>query len=543
MANKLKKNLDAIIAKNKYLEKLPEMLENLENDQDAVIKEKGILYFRHENTYLRLHSQEMIEEAERMMKPVQERTDHLVLVFGITNTVFLRKLIENTTEGTRIALYEPNLHVLKYVLIHEDITDIIKCPKLATMFGDDEMVGTTCLGYLSQGWENMAQNILVISNPNYYVYAKKRHEYLKDFTGGISDYLKNLGTSLEDMLDGLTNYTRNVDAAMKTNDLEELRNKYKGYPAFIVASGPSLKKNIEYLKGAQDKSLIIACDASYRACVQYDIKPDMIASIERYKPTYDSFYEGIDFPEDLTLVAPALLWPDIYDSIPGHQILLAKTSDGVDKWWSKHFDKMGFEPMGSSCANVAYAAAVVAGCEPIVLVGQDLAYTDDLIHADISHYEDFENKVPEPSTEDTWVESVDGGLIKSNIYYEMFRMYFEKRILIEKIHTIDATEGGAKIKGAELMPLKEVIEKYCTKEVPYKLPDFLENIEVDDEFKVEKYKEIIEDCYKMIDELEIVKDKASDHFDSIKKYKDFDFSEATEQELYDIVCLNTVEMI
>ena len=39
---------------------------------------------------------------------------------------------------------------------------------------------------------------------------------------------------------------------------------------------------------------------------------------------YDFFYKDREFPQDLVLVGPALLWPELLENFPGKKMLMAK---------------------------------------------------------------------------------------------------------------------------------------------------------------------------------------------------------------------------
>ena len=57
----------------------------------------------------------------------------------------------------------------------------------------------------------------------------------------------------------------------------------KDIPAFVVASGPSLNKNIEELKRAKGKSLIVAVDSAIPTLLRNDIVPDLFVTLDSKK--------------------------------------------------------------------------------------------------------------------------------------------------------------------------------------------------------------------------------------------------------------------
>ena len=61
------------------------------------------------------------------------------------------------------------------------------------------------------------------------------------------------------------------------------------------------------------------------------------------------------------------------------------------------------------------------------------------------------------------VEGLDGTMLETDFQMWYYKKWFEKAIRVneEMLEVIDATEGGAKIEGAQIMTLKDVVESYC----------------------------------------------------------------------------------
>jgi hypothetical protein len=348
-----------------------------------------------------------------------------------------------------------------------------------------------------------------------------------------------MGNSLEDILVGEKNLCHNLDGMMECSPFAEIQGKFKGYPAIIVASGPSLDKNIDVLKEAQDKAVIIACDASVPICKSHGVKPDGIASIERDEPTYLCYYKDRSFDEDLVLLGVDLLWPKIIEEYPGKMLLSDRTQRGFEKWWCNHFENIGEISVGSSSANVAFAFADLAGCNPIILIGQDLAFTDSKKHSDETHtFVEIEGENSDWQFDGTMVEDIYGNMLRTDRFYMMFKEWFEEAIAENRNRkVIDATEGGAKIKGAEIRTLKETIDAYCTKKLPYHFYDCLP------ERKKPAKKEYIDKCQKLIDGFELLLEKidklqkkAVEHYRTLEHiYEQEKLEEMSEEALIEVV--------
>lgn len=514
--------------------KIETWLEDFTITEENVRIEEGRLLFKDQEQFYQAVSMKPQEEAEFLVGDLLPSTDYFIVVYGMGNINLLEKLLTDTSDGTRILVLEANPYIMKYQLLHKDFRKILKSPKIVLAGGDDEIITFALMGCMGASWENLVQNFRVISLPYYHLYKEFQMKQLKKITSATLMEINSLGNSLPDNIDGLRNTYWNVDACLTANGISEVKNCYKGIPGIIVAAGPSLDKNIQYLKEAEGKAVIITCDASYRACQRIGVVPDAIASIERGIETYNHFYKEKQLDENMVLVGPNLLWPDIMKEFPGKSILMRKTENGYDGWWGKYFERLEHRMMGLSCANVAHAVLSDLGCNPIILIGQDLAFTDGKYHSEDSKY--IKNNAPgKMGIDDYMVEDIYGNQVRTNDIFNKFRHCFEDKIAVEDRTVIDATEGGAKIRGTEIMTFREAIEKYCTKEKEDMLIEHLKDITCTKEEAVKKYEEILNGVKDTLENLKKFKETILNHYNKIEKYQKFDFEHATEEELINIV--------
>ncbi len=141
------------------------------------------------------------------------------------------------------------------------------------------------------------------------------------------------------------------------------------------------------------------------------------------------------------------------------------------------FKRYGKEPpfleTGGSVANNVYSFLEFCKCDPIILVGQDLAYTNKKSHADGT----FRERMQDVNTEEKKyieIEDIYGNMTYTTPDFKHYLEWFEDHIKgMPEITVIDATEGGAKIHGAQLMTLKEAVAAYCKEE--FEVGSFFEN--------------------------------------------------------------------
>lgn len=514
-----------------------EKLELIDKDETKVEELHGCLHVLIDEMKYQLESRQKEKEVELLTKDIDWKKENLVLVLGIGNRQLIKELSSKTKSGSKLLIYEPDMNILNYVLEHEDLTDSLVPGNILLWWGEDilgEKKGRL-FEMLSMNWAKFLYNMQVIISPGYIHYMGIFKQLVKELKTKIQQYYMSLGNALDDVLQGFQQNYQNIEACLETNSMREIEGKYKGYPAIIVSAGPSLEKNIHHLKEAEGKALIISCDACWDACKIHGVKPDAIASIERGIETYQYYYEGKNFDDDLVLLAPSLVWTDLFNEFHGKKIVVSKNDDGVDGWWKQFFPDLDHINTGMSCATLAYAAAAIAGCNPIILIGQDLAYTDNKKHSSITHNEEFEgeNNASE-AEENLMVEDIYGNMIPTDKFYNLFRFWFEDRAMVtdKDIKLIDATEGGAKINGSVIMTFEEAIKQYCTKEKEKKLFECLSDKVITQQMLYDKCKEINQAADKVIQKLHRTKKMAKDHYETLEKIYDNNLDdEMTEKQI------------
>lgn len=518
----LKRNLEAIIQYNPFhLDNL--ISQNFSEIGDGVITKmdtNGIVkvFFRQGSRELRLQSgYDSIAEAERIIGNVEPTRDYLFLVFGIGLGHHLFALKRKISPETRVVIIEPNLDVLKYALNHVDFTEIFSSGQFLLFFGDQKHINKMVTGMASLGYYKLVHNAKVIMLPNYYVYADQNKEVVKQIHKVLLNTVISFGNDLEDHFLGFANICNNTDAIMNSYSFEDFKGKYTDVPAIIVASGPSLDKNIHLLKKANGKALIITCDASMKACDKNDVQPDAIASIERVEATYKFYYKEKSFPKDLVLLAPGTVWPNVCSEYPGKMVLVSRNDNGFENIWMSSFDHFRFVNVGHSCATLAFTAAREAGCNPIILLGQDLAYTNGKAHSDLTHTYEFEGANDDRNADDVYVEDYEGNLLKSSFIFQIFKEWYEMQIAnYENINVIDATEGGAYIKGTTLMTLDEAIQRYCQRPIEKHLVEFLPDKKVIHQNKLDKYETLLKTMDDDMKDLERIKKETNLHMKRLR---------------------------
>lgn len=292
-------------------------------------------------------------------------------------------------------------------------------------------------------------------------------------------------------LTAMDNVWCNLPLALNGHTIESIKDLYKDYPVIVVSSGPSLNKNIGKLKELQNKAIIIACSSSLAVLLRNDIKPHFLIALDPFDLMNDQLAEYFDNPatKDITLVSALMLNKKLVNNWPGEKMFFLGEYDSRILGNTIPFTGLrSILVTNATITTSAFAFAYHLGCNPVILVGQDMCYQDNVQHAG-----DIDTKVG-ANLFDCELIDIWGNNRPTCLAYKEIFDFFNALIPGVKDRTvINATEGGAGIKGAEHLTLAEVAETYIKNEftlepftkLPYEKEKFINKItEIKKDFKV-----------------------------------------------------------
>ncbi|EAI8515002.1 motility associated factor glycosyltransferase family protein [Campylobacter upsaliensis] len=287
--------------------------------------------------------------------------------------------------------------------------------------------------------------------------------------------LKN-GNDPGDALQGIDQFIQHLPKMLTHPSIDSLMQKRqnKADTAIIVATGPSLNKQLPLLKKYAKRASIFCLDASYAILAKENIKPDYVLSLERVEATSKFFDNDFkEFDKDVLFILLALTHPKTLNFIEKNHREYMLAPKMLPLAQELKFKEFGFLN-GWSVAHMAYSIAWALGHKNIILIGQDLAYAKDGTTHSKNYPRGLDTAKREISTlEQRELKAYGGkGKVKSTKIWSIFKDFYEQLIYLSRnsCKTYNATEGGARIEGAIEKPFKELCESLLTKDLKKPLP-------------------------------------------------------------------------
>lgn len=295
---------------------------------------------------------------------------------------------------------------------------------------------------------------------------------------------KNANQHSQDHLAPLwaTNGLKNLPRVAKNPMVDDLRDAFRGVPIIIVGAGPSLAKNIDQLKAAQGKAIILCVNRALRSLQNAGVWPDFAINLEPQDVA--SQFVDIDLSGIPGLILSVTSHPPLFD-LEASRVLSFVSNLEAEGWMFDPKDQVNEIDNGGSVSCSALSLGIMWGCNPIMLIGQDLSFPGgSYYHADgvdgatqavydedtktwmLQGVSDDCSKILEGRSDGSGLhfEGADipgyfGGTVPTSADFAAFREWFGHTALDHKgeVNFLNCTEGGAFIEGMEHIPLASAL--------------------------------------------------------------------------------------
>ncbi|RNB85218.1 motility associated factor glycosyltransferase family protein [Brevibacillus panacihumi] len=438
--------------------------EILDEEVKAETNAKGqaTLLVRTVNGWNYLHSKyDPVGEAGRWIDTLQDVGKYKqVFFYGIGLGYHIKEFAKRYPE-IKYSLYEPNLAILKHYLARVPIDEIVT-GNLQYFYCEN---GESPQNNLRHFVSRVKKDVLLIILPIYErLFNKQTKGFINNFFDMIYERRKYNYAAASFSKRTVISSIMNLPTIYQTpNILHEEAASFKGKPAILIAAGPSLDYEYENLRYIKENGLayIFSVGTAINALLEKGIYPDGACTYDPSLKNSQVFQrikdENID---SIPLVFGSVVGFETIQNYPGPMLHFLLDRDFVSPFYLERTDGKGLEVVHSaeSIATVTLQLLFRLGCNPIVLVGQNLGYAKDRSYASGSKEDVGINT--EHLKKAYIVKDVEGNDMYTIKAYDSFR--YEMESIIQSFsgtEVINTTKGGAHIEGTTYIPLERVIQE------------------------------------------------------------------------------------
>ena len=287
------------------------------------------------------------------------------------------------------------------------------------------------------------------------------------------------------------NYLINFEQGLLSNEKTrpiaflEKHPEYRNIPVILIAAGPSLDKNIDAIKGYEDKCIIVCADVVLFKLLEHGIRPDFIVNVDPHE-SITRFWNFLD-TSSLSLVCPTTTNPKSISAWKG-RFFFYNQEDDPNSYKGETLKKLTKPTQGwGSIFNRFFIGATMTEFStifkpnPLILVGYDFAYTEGKAYCDgfldikVYHDENPEGteehkarlaaainkmKADEVQKELEVYVSKDNPSVWTSRTLHMYKQTYVQYAKTLSFPIINATEGGILVE-FPIAPLQETLQKHC----------------------------------------------------------------------------------
>jgi hypothetical protein len=406
--------------------------------------------------------------------PTGEMTSYVVFGFGMGHHV--RELFRRASPESILIVFENSPAVLRQALLHNDFSDMLSAQRFM-LFAD---VGKAAMiNRLNPYVASLFLGLRYVPHPPS---LQAQPDFYRRLQQEMSDFLAYGKTSLFTLVANNRGTTQNILNNLPfyafTPPLNILRDRFKGFPAILIAAGPSLSRNRHLLPEAKGKAVLISVATMLKPLLADGVAPDYVTILD-YHEISRRFLEGVGEAGGAHLVAePKVTWHalDAYEGLMS--VLRNPFADNCLRGLGMRRDGLR---AGATVAHLGFYLAEYMGCDPIILVGQDLGYADgvyytpgtaihDIWRGELNRFQTLEMKEWERITRRKRhlmeIEDIHGRTMFTDDQMHTYLQQFVRDFHNTSHTVIDASEGGAKKEGAVVMSLADALDRYATRPIP-----------------------------------------------------------------------------
>ncbi len=418
--------------------------------------------------------QNVIAEFSKQNTASTETLPHdipLMLMFGLGLGYQLGYLYERKNIAN-LFVFEPNLDLFYASLFCFDwapLLDYIAENKLGIhiFLGQDEHVIMQDLkDAVNKKGAFLSSQVFGMSHYQSAVLSSLQAQIAKEF------YSLAMGWGFfDDSLFGLANGVDNILAGARFLSLKNrLPTPLKKTPVFVIANGPSLDADIEFIRAHQHQAILIACGTAISSLYRAGITPDIYIAVERVNmvAAHLAQMNASDYLQDILMIAPDVIHADTKRMFKRY-VLGIKADEPLYVLLCNHFD-WAAELQCLSCinplvGNLGISLPLHLGFERVYLFGLDNGFKSaEHHHSRLSGYYD-EKGNPIAAYKDMALALADnirpanfGGEVQTNQLFSASVMMAE--FLVQ--HCPDANiyncSDGALIKGCEPLKSRDIVD-------------------------------------------------------------------------------------
>jgi len=422
-------------------------------------------------------SREIVEKVVSSWN-VSPTPGETIILLGFGLGEHISRILRQMHRTSRLIVVEPDPLLFYSALRGLDLTEILKDKRVSLSVGLKpdravESIGAQC------GWVRLSvlPIRLLLHSPTVDLRPGYVQQFRQVWLDALSREAMYRSSKRESGEEVVRHTVRNLPRVMREPGIKRLFGRFNGIPAVQAGAGPSLNDSIGSLRRVSSKVLVTCVNTAYKVLRSEGIEPDIVFCLDHHERNWRSF-EGVAASENTILVADPRIDPRIVSLFEGRTFFISwhtttetigdpcpigavplpkHGGNAVYKWFQGLIGERGTVTGTGSVAVAGFQILARMGCQPIILIGQDLAFPGTRTYAEGTVFDD--PNLPRDSQVTRFVPATNGGRVGTSESLNLYRTLLEHEVKRFGIPVINSSIGGAMIAGSSVVPLDDVAER------------------------------------------------------------------------------------
>lgn len=334
-------------------------------------------------------------------KEVMKKVSKLI-IFGVGVGIHI-PLLHKKTKSRIYYVVEPDLELFRLTLFTTKYYEIATVSNFVFAVAQDELE-------FSESFDSLYNHGFVYNHYiKHFMFSKNLNKYIEFFQKKLVTQ-SHLTYTSSSVIDGFYKTVKYLNDEYRFLNLTSNKLKAQEKPILLLAAGPSLQKNIEFVKINQDKFLIVSIYSILPYLEKHKIIPDIVI---QYHQTHKEVYQTIKKIENIDIFKKSIF---LFASHVDRSVVDSFSKENVFLFQPLFDIKSGFSAQtGPSIGEISYALLLRLKAERIYLLGIDMAFDSETNKTHIDGYHnEHSGKIIEDTNSNTFSFRKNTFKIKGN---------------------------------------------------------------------------------------------------------------------------------
>lgn len=467
------KNLQALIQADPRHDVLRDQLlkapELADDEYEFFETEDGHFTLKYRDVFLHDPKQPIEEVRQAFATQCTASFDQIHLVLGLGLGYAVEHVLKASTG--KIIIYEPHLSLLRFLFENVDLSHHFTSGRVWLAATPLELSGM-----MSKRIYGDHQLDVLALRAYAYLLKDEIPEIMNQVLTLTDNWIQDVRTGNHFHFKWIEQFFNNYPHFDKLSDLTSLVGRFAGKPAIVISRGPSLDEALPAIAKMAGAAVLIAVGGALRRLWESGITPDFAVFYDANGMAEQLHGLSGEYLEKITFLVSPFTQACCYETPSYGKILFLGENNGqfarfLDEALNKKHPRI---EGGGTVSLIAYEAAQLMACSPIILTGQDLAFPKNQVYAGGVDLKIDENgRMALEKTDDLYTEpetmatvaGQNGDILPTLKCYLSYIRHFEELAVknqqqAQPAQLYNCSLGGALIEGFALTSLHTLVNTY-----------------------------------------------------------------------------------